>query len=559
MKSLLPKLLILFLSVGVFKISIAQMPDLIPYRKGNLWGYVDSNKVIKVKPTFASVEGFDELGRARVKHYVYETFEKRKIEDRFIDKQGRLIPKGYNIFGNKLYYGIHNDSIWIIDKISNNRVGYPFLLKYQKNNINHRTLAFRVGKKIQVVKDNGEQYSFRVPRRYYFARVDFIKRVVEEQTLFYTLKKDTTLQILGVGEGLIYVAKNGKEYLKLYNKNKVQEIKGVFRLASLINNCFILNTGREKQVFNRQGKKLFSLKTKNSLGPFGKKFFAEYQYIEGYKNGTASIINTKGEYVKKGIPLTEEGSYKGIYKGLFYRINNSCFLVQDTIGNTDTICTGSGYARMLRMNKNFLVLKTSDSTINLYNSSWKLLLENWSDAVCRYGERETKYHVIGEKYFPITVNGQNAIIDRNGKITVIKIDCSSGLIAVGKFFLTANMGGVTLIDSNGSPIKHYNFIDNTPMGTYPQHFFVTSLQSILARNNLKEIVITLEDRILIIKDNTYTEMDAAYCRKKIGKTFNGFYMDVSPWLGRIRLIKGNNEINNNYCFIDKYGTVYYDE
>ena len=44
----------------------ARLPDLIPFRKGNLWGYSDSTKKIIIEPQYESVEFF-EFGRAVVK------------------------------------------------------------------------------------------------------------------------------------------------------------------------------------------------------------------------------------------------------------------------------------------------------------------------------------------------------------------------------------------------------------------------------------------------------------------------------------------------------------
>ena len=424
MNPLLLRLFVLFILASISKISVAQMPDLIPYRKGNLWGYVGSNKVVKIKPIFTRVDWFDELGKAKVK-YISQT---DSVEDRFIDSIGNLIPKGYGNFGKLFYYRTQNDSIWLIDKITKKKTVYPFLLKYRQSNINLKIVAYKKSKKVHIYKDNGEHLSFKL------SKISFIQRVVDKHSLFYTKQNDTTIKILGVGTGIIYVAKNGNKYVKFNHKKRPQKIKGILRVNELINNCFIINEGKEKQVYSQNGKKLFSLKTKNQIGFFGKKFFAEFSYIEGYKNGIANIINTKGEYIKKGISLTEKGSYIGIYKGVYYRVNNSCFLFQDTSGDTTTICGNGGQMQVLRVDKNFIVLQNADTTINVYNSSGDLLLENWNETVCDYKERSIKYHVIGEEYFPITVNGQSAIMDKEGEITILKVGYSLEFLAVGKFF-----------------------------------------------------------------------------------------------------------------------------
>jgi hypothetical protein len=44
----------------------SNLPDLIPYRKGDLWGYCNENKKIRIKPRYNSVELFDTFGFAKV-------------------------------------------------------------------------------------------------------------------------------------------------------------------------------------------------------------------------------------------------------------------------------------------------------------------------------------------------------------------------------------------------------------------------------------------------------------------------------------------------------------
>ncbi|HTF02398.1 MAG TPA: WG repeat-containing protein, partial [Bacteroidia bacterium] len=65
----------------------ARLPDLIPYRKGDLWGYVDSTKKIIIEPVYDNVEFF-EFGRAVVQ---------KKGKQGVIDPSGKtVIPFLYN-------------------------------------------------------------------------------------------------------------------------------------------------------------------------------------------------------------------------------------------------------------------------------------------------------------------------------------------------------------------------------------------------------------------------------------------------------------------------------
>lgn len=59
------RIALLSILLGLWFNSEARLPDLIPYRKGNLWGYCDSTKKIVIEPQWYSVDWF-EHGYARV-------------------------------------------------------------------------------------------------------------------------------------------------------------------------------------------------------------------------------------------------------------------------------------------------------------------------------------------------------------------------------------------------------------------------------------------------------------------------------------------------------------
>lgn len=76
-------LVILFSTHSVF--FCQNYPLLIPYKKGNLWGYCDSNKVVKIEPKFIAVGFFDKYERAFVKLSEHEVG--------FIDNNGSILAK----------------------------------------------------------------------------------------------------------------------------------------------------------------------------------------------------------------------------------------------------------------------------------------------------------------------------------------------------------------------------------------------------------------------------------------------------------------------------------
>ena len=84
--------------------SSAQLPDLIPYRKGDLWGYCDSNKVVKIAPRFKYAGWFNELGQAIVHNLESTGRGDSSYVPRYIDKNGNVTKFEYYDFDSKYYY-----------------------------------------------------------------------------------------------------------------------------------------------------------------------------------------------------------------------------------------------------------------------------------------------------------------------------------------------------------------------------------------------------------------------------------------------------------------------
>jgi hypothetical protein len=92
------------------------LPNLIPYRSGKLWGYCDKDKKIKIKPDYDNVSFFNEFGLAQVfkENLDNKSSYKKTYLTGVIDTLGnKIIPaKNYNGFkiinydgGNKNKYG----------------------------------------------------------------------------------------------------------------------------------------------------------------------------------------------------------------------------------------------------------------------------------------------------------------------------------------------------------------------------------------------------------------------------------------------------------------------
>jgi hypothetical protein len=112
---------IIFLIILISSFSIAQ--DLIPYRKGNHWGYVDKNKKIVVVPKFEQTQPF-ENGRGAV-----------MINQKwgYVDATGKLVVACR--FESASPYFILNDSLQAVVKLEDkwiniDQLGRPKALKF---------------------------------------------------------------------------------------------------------------------------------------------------------------------------------------------------------------------------------------------------------------------------------------------------------------------------------------------------------------------------------------------------------------------------------------------
>lgn len=79
------RFLLLIILFSVHSIFSQNYPLLIPYKKGKLWGYCDSNRVVKIEPKFIAASFFDNYERALVKL--------SKDELGFIDNKGSVLTK----------------------------------------------------------------------------------------------------------------------------------------------------------------------------------------------------------------------------------------------------------------------------------------------------------------------------------------------------------------------------------------------------------------------------------------------------------------------------------
>lgn len=92
-----PFILVLLLSISLSSCSQTStsdldlnLPELIPYRKGDLWGYSDEDRSIKIPCTYDYAELFDSLGFAKV--YNIEPNSYRDIQTTgLIDKEGTVV------------------------------------------------------------------------------------------------------------------------------------------------------------------------------------------------------------------------------------------------------------------------------------------------------------------------------------------------------------------------------------------------------------------------------------------------------------------------------------
>jgi hypothetical protein len=107
------RFLILFLLFFLQENLSAKLPDLIPYRKGNLWGYCDSTKKIIIQPIYERVFPFDGKTAVAVKDKKYGIIDQYgKVTTPFIYES--IDQEGCNgkrvVSTKKKHYGLINET-----------------------------------------------------------------------------------------------------------------------------------------------------------------------------------------------------------------------------------------------------------------------------------------------------------------------------------------------------------------------------------------------------------------------------------------------------------------
>ncbi|HYG14598.1 MAG TPA: hypothetical protein VEC12_02525 [Bacteroidia bacterium] len=103
----------------------AQLPSLIPYRKGDLWGYCDSNKVVKIEPKFKYAGWFNELGQAEVHNLEPNGRGDSSYIPRYIDKNGNITEFKYYDFDSQYYYYNSGGKIVVVEKQTGKKNTHP--------------------------------------------------------------------------------------------------------------------------------------------------------------------------------------------------------------------------------------------------------------------------------------------------------------------------------------------------------------------------------------------------------------------------------------------------
>jgi hypothetical protein len=554
-----------FILCFVIELSIAQLPDLIPYRKGNLWGYCDSNKVVKIEPKYNWVEPFSKNNIA----ITYNKFDERYDTEVFylIDSLGK------EIFAFDIAYGDYN--------------GYLFL---RNTNLEHpyfdSTFVFNA-----ITKEGQFFYALSLDKENKFGafcKSDSIVVITHDNSVI-VFKSLTVSCLQGYHHGLITILniddekyrqeivplKNNRffictdtsgKFFVLYCNGEVQYLNSKFKVYEFdnLNNTIIEDTDGFK-LFDSTGKQIYQAKYKLTRDYYSVNYYIESvskPFQASYKPQLYNLINNKGKKVITNITTEDLRKISHINDSEFilYKQENGCQYCinpqKDTIFKSCNSKVFNDYGRyfiyiedslgnstVLDSNFNTLIKGKWRVIDNFYSYDWRALEDSTSSLLL---------HKSG-KSIEIPVKGYiNHIEQVENGCFLVQIDRGSGYSSL----IISGKGKLLFVDTT----SFYCDIDRS----YGANIFSINRYK---RVNGKEV---LSSRGVLFADT-----DTIFCVNLPGENKLSdmrFYNSPEPnlWFNMVGskqvipnvdiitfMLQNNSEPISAY--MDKYGTVYYDE
>jgi hypothetical protein len=566
-----------FILCFVIELSIAQLPDLIPYRKGNLWGYCDSNKVVKIEPKFTNVGWFDKYG------YGFGSYVDEKINKTvFIDSNGNILDYRLNLMnaGEDLFYFYYeNNGEGFIDVKSGRK-------KYFKNSeckriflgikeTNHQFIS-----RIFIKKDSVDVYVEDVGHFVFTdSIIDDIEDVYNDDFLLYAIdSSDKSIEVLNQLNGEIYFvcnSKSGKRYIRHQDGTITFQTKPVFNRKHISGDVFVVQVFDKWYVYNNTGRLLFIHSSSGKVEGFGQSLLKEV------KGEATNIINLKGEYVVKkliGNHVFEcEYDYDHYYHPTtYYKIKN-CYYIQNAVGTITKVCKNKADT-VVWFGKSFIAFRNGLGIDLHSNHTGALLLslQQWT-----FGD-VIKNNYNKNDYFSYFDNGEKKIIDSIGISTSIPSHTQNLLVLNSGIFIGYSYYSdsccLTFFNKKGTVLWHHS---NILKSSVEQELYKLEWINKYGYDT-DNIVFTLKSRdksdtsnlyfILLMIGDSIVNVDSLLNAQATICNASAAFESFIPWdnghsdLGALKSFyscllcdKPSLSKTKVYYYVDKYGTVYYDE
>jgi len=321
---------ILFMAISISL--VAQTPELIPYRKGNKWGYCDRNKNLIIDCKFDDAYLFDEKNE----------FARVKFNDKwcFIDKKGEIVAEldydEVNDFKEDMILVVKNEKYGFLDKQFKEVVPPKYDLAHEFSN----SLA------LVYIIDDKEYYGYInkdgkevIPLLYHYA-TDFSDGIAIVNKKIIDTKGKTVSEINAES---FYEFKNGYARVDMLASNQNDMIP-YFRWG------FINSKGKiviKPQFFDAQDFSEGFAAVKNENEKWGfidekGKLIIDYQFDEvlDFSEGLAPVkVDDKWGYIDKNGKWTIEPMFAeaGIFKYGLAKVANELYGDQGFIDKTGKI------------------------------------------------------------------------------------------------------------------------------------------------------------------------------------------------------------------------------
>lgn len=559
------KYFVILLIVLTTKQSVAQLPDLIPYRKGNLWGYSDSNKVVKIEPKYSWVDFFSENNIA----ITYKKLDEKNGSEIFclIDSLGK------EIFTFDIAYGNYDGYFFL----KNTNLPYPY---------SDSTFVFNAKtKEGQFFQDVSLDEENRFGA---FSKGDSIV-IITSDNFLRVFKNRPFKYLRGHHYGLITILKiEGEKYLQeiislrnnnfficidslekpfvFYYNGEIQYLNSKFKVHEFDNlNNVIIGDVDEFKLFDSAGKQIYKTKYRLRRDYYSKNYYIESVSREPqvpYYPLLYNLINEKGEKVLSGITTDEIRNISHINDSnwVLYRREKSCHFYINNTG--DTLFKNCNSKEFKDYGSNFKYVEDNNGVRSVLDSNFNTIFSS-----------KTKFKLTYNNYDWIVIEDslKNSILFKSGKIIDIPLKGflnSIKQLIYGHFLIvidTDSNYSSLIISENGKLL----FIDTTSFYCDMDRKSSVNAFSINRYNRVKG------KQVLSSSEMLFIDADTINCVSILDKNVSSdmkLYNNPEPSLSfkmygslleipNVTMISFVLQQNSESisAYIDKYGTVYYDE